>query len=325
MIEKFKALTTWKKIVVGILGLFLLPIALVALSANLLIQGIKSKNMVKIGGGAFLTMLAISFAIHMYTPTDDIEETPEIENKQESTEPVKQEDFEVEIEETMENEDGKVRFNITTNLPDTTELMISVTELNNGEYRGQTKVTVMNGEAQTEWFSNKGDALRNGEYELSISMSLPRLQSEEVQAVVGENGEFMKGEYVEKGEIEDAYYISKTTTITLSEGASAEAKVADNEEHKQIVAQFYNELKSEYYSQLSSYNELEFGQFIADWNRRRNEAQAKMDEEDPLMEYSIAMRELIVLETEMRNKLAGRDYDEQYINDTMKSVEGAIK
>lgn len=231
--------------------------------------------------------------------------------------------LDVKIEESIEKENGKIRFNIKTNLPDTAELMIGISEVSNGDYRGQTKAIVENGEAQTEWFSNKGEALRNGEYNLSISMSIPATQSEEVQKVVGKNGEYLEGDLVVKDN--GTAHVSMEKTITLDGGASAEDKVASNNNHKEVVAGFYNELITEYNSQVSNYNELEFGKFRADWNRRRNEAQAKMDEEDPMFEYSVAMGDLIFLETELKNKLAGKQVDENYIKETMSSIESAIK
>lgn len=229
----------------------------------------------------------------------------------------------VELNETMESNNGKVRFTIQTTLPDTTELMLTLKELNN-KYIGQTKVTIMNGTATTEWFSNSDSALRNGEYSLSISMSLPIFQSEEVQKVVGSNGELMQGEYVKKATIEDSYIVSKETSVTINNGASLQEKISIDEEHKQVIADFYNELINEYKKQSVSYDELSFGKFIADWNKRRNEAQTKMDEEDPLLEHLIAMGDLNTLESNIRNKLAGRNYDQQYINNTMDYIESVI-
>ena len=98
----------------------------------------------------------------------------------------------VKIEESIEKDNGKIRFNIKTNLPDSAELMVGIFEVN-GDYRGQTHAIVKNGEAQTEWFSNQGEALEIGEYQLSISMSIPATQSEEVQKAVGKNGEYLEG------------------------------------------------------------------------------------------------------------------------------------
>jgi hypothetical protein len=154
-------------------------------------------------------------------------------------------------------------------------------------------------------------------------MLMPKLQSEKVQEVVGINGEYMKGDYVEKDN--DSSFVSKTTTITLSGGADLKKKTSLNYNHKKVVAKLYNELINEYNTQSSNYNELEFGKFRADWNRRRNEAQSKMDKEEALMEYDIAIRDLIYLETELKNKLAGKTVDDNYIEEIMSSIENVIK
>ena len=316
MIEKFKNLTKWKKILISIIAMIFLPIVLLVLSANLLVKGIKGKKIIQIVCGSVLTSVTLFFALIwllistiIFSSSDstyevdseltkiDIpkEEEPEEEvskidiPKEEVSEKEVSKKLTISIKETMETKDGKVRFNITTNIPDSAELMIGLSGLDNNDYKGQTKATVKNGKAQTEWFSSKGNALTDGKYELSISMSMPKLQTQAVQDIVGVNGEFMEGKYVEKLDDLESYFISKVTTITLTGGASAEKKVSMNEEHKQVVSKFYNELKNEYTSQLGNYNESDFNKFRADWNRRRNEAQAKMNNEEPLMKYSIAM------------------------------------
>lgn len=104
----------------------------------------------------------------------------------------------VSFDVTAGGENGNTVFYIKTNLPDETELMLT---LDNGNgYRGQTHCVVANGEAVSDVFSNGGEAL-SGDYVLTISMSLPKLQSESVRAVIGEKGEFISGPYVEVSEI----------------------------------------------------------------------------------------------------------------------------
>ena len=225
-----------------------LPIVLLVLSANLLVKGIKGKKIIQIVCGSVLTSVTLFFALIwllistiIFSSSDstyevdseltkiDIpkEEEPEKEvskdEKEESEEEFSKK-LTISIKETMETKDGKVRFNITTNIPDSAELMIGLSGLDNNDYKGQTKATVKNGKAQTEWFSSKGNALTDGKYELSISMSMPKLQTQAVQDIVGVNGEFMEGKYVEKLDDLESYFISKVTTITLTGGASAEKK-----------------------------------------------------------------------------------------------------
>lgn len=42
------------------------------------------------------------------------------------------------------------------------------------------------------------------------------------------------------------------------------------------------------------------------------------------MEHLVAIRELIFLQAEIKNKLFGRDYDQNYINKTIQLIENAI-
>lgn len=123
--------------------------------------------------------------------------------------------LEVYIEaETIMSEDGKINFKINTNLPDETVLMLSLYG-KSVDYKGQSKVTVKDGKAESEEFSAKGNTLPNGEYELSVSMSLPAIQSDNVRKIIGEKGEYLSGDIVKKSDIEDANIIKQTENIIL--------------------------------------------------------------------------------------------------------------
>lgn len=235
MLERFKKLTKLNKIIVVIIALILLPITLLAIGVYMTISGFKNKKYSKIIGGLALTVFMLfTFVLSENTSNDvsesekELEEVVEVE-KEEIEQPTM---LNVVIEESIEEKDGKVRFHIKTNLPDTAELMVGIFEINNGDYKGQTHVTIENGEAITEWFSNKGESLNNGDYTLSISMSNPKLQSEEVQKVVGENGEYLDGDLVEKGD--DSSYVSMKKTITL-EGLSSEKETEQEEVDNQGI------------------------------------------------------------------------------------------
>lgn len=104
----------------------------------------------------------------------------------------------VEISVDVGGDAGKPEFTINTNLPDETEFMLTLSGKNN--FMAQTKVTVENGHATSEVFSNNGEAL-SGAFSLDVSMSLPRLQSDAVRSVIGETGENIAGPFVETDEI----------------------------------------------------------------------------------------------------------------------------
>ncbi|MCR4704508.1 MAG: hypothetical protein K5641_00435 [Lachnospiraceae bacterium] len=147
------------------------------------------------------------------------EETPVEASKETSVEEVEPTEFEVSIDVKGSFEGEKAIFDVETNLPDNTELMLS---LRSGDYNtdtnftAQTKVTVRDGKAKTEGFSNKGEKLK-GDFDLSVSLSLPKLQDESVRKVIGENGEYMGGKAVEKSTIGDANAVSALFAVNAGD------------------------------------------------------------------------------------------------------------
>lgn len=98
------------------------------------------------------------------------------------------------IEADKHMQDGQAHFVIKTNLPDETELILTLSQKERN-FTAQSKVTIENGEATSEAFTDDGNPLE-GDYLLDVSMSLPNLQSERVQSVIGENGENLTGKFV---------------------------------------------------------------------------------------------------------------------------------
>jgi endonuclease YncB( thermonuclease family) len=99
--------------------------------------------------------------------------------------------------------DGKVSFIIKSNLPDNVVLMLT---LKDKDSTRQTKVTLKDGTAESEKFSNNGEALV-GRYKLSVTMGYPNLQDDTVTAIIGINGEFLIGDLVKKSSLGDANFI----------------------------------------------------------------------------------------------------------------------
>lgn len=155
------------------------------------------------------------------TEPESISETQEVEPPEESeTEPAfVPEEFEVFILVEAKKIDETARFVINTNLPDETVLMVS---LRRGDYNSedhftaQEKVTISNGKAVSSGFSNKGQAL-TGNYDLTISMSLPSLQSDAVREVIGQNGEYMVGPVVVDSSIGDCKVVEALFTFSADD------------------------------------------------------------------------------------------------------------
>lgn len=127
-----------------------------------------------------------------------------IEKYKEST--ANNKEIQVTLDPSYKVRNGKVYFTVNTNLPDNTELMLT---LSNETYEGQTKITVVNGVATSEAFSNNGKSLK-GNFTLKISMPLPDLQDDSVTAIIGTQGEFLTGEYVKPSEFSDEKIVSGT-------------------------------------------------------------------------------------------------------------------
>jgi hypothetical protein len=89
---------------------------------------------------------------------------------------------------------NKVRVSGQTNLPDQTELMISI-KGDNGYFAQDTK-TVSNGEFKSEEFSEKGASLKPGNYTVEISTLTVNVQPPSVQELLGVNGENLIGKLV---------------------------------------------------------------------------------------------------------------------------------
>lgn len=134
-------------------------------------------------------------------------------------------EFEVYINANGYKDKDGVIFNIETNLPDETNLMLSLTK---GDYNtdnaftAQTNVIINEGKATSEPFSNKGTAL-NGDFDLSVSMSLPSLQTDTVRAVIGENGEYMTGSLVETSSIGTSNTVKANFFVSIGNDVAVKA------------------------------------------------------------------------------------------------------
>lgn len=120
----------------------------------------------------------------------------------------------INVEPVVNTDNGKVLFKVTTNLPEDTELMVTVK--NDSGYTAQDKAVVLaNGVANTAEFSNAGGGTAGdtgeglkGAYEVTVSMGIPSTQKESVRAIIGEKGEYITGQYVAPANIGDSNYVT---------------------------------------------------------------------------------------------------------------------
>lgn len=86
-------------------------------------------------------------------------------------------------------------FHGATNLPDGSELMLTLSRPESG-YMAQAKMSVVAGHFTTEQFSTGQHPLNPGRYKVEVSMSMAELQPKQVQAVIGDQGQRMTGKLV---------------------------------------------------------------------------------------------------------------------------------
>ena len=100
-----------------------------------------------------------------------------------------------------------------SNLPEGTELSISVTEEAPSGFIGQSKTAISkDGTYQSEGFGpNSGLPL--GRYVLSVTLPIPRVQPANVCAVIGANGENLVGPLVERGKFSATIDVKNTLDV----------------------------------------------------------------------------------------------------------------
>lgn len=129
-------------------------------------------------------------------------------------------EFEVTMNVTAHWNEDLLAMDIETNLPDETELMLSISRADYNDFSpdnfmAQTEITIVDGKASIEGFSHKGEKMAGG-YDLCISMSLPSLQTDAVRAVIGESGENMTGIYAKEETDLESKWVEALFTVVVS-------------------------------------------------------------------------------------------------------------
>lgn len=86
----------------------------------------------------------------------------------------------------------------TTNLPDGTELLLTISRKANG-YRGQDKFKVQGGKFKSTQFTNHGAAFIPGKYVLEVVGPLASVQPAPVRAVIGDNYSNFSSPLIKRG------------------------------------------------------------------------------------------------------------------------------
>lgn len=108
---------------------------------------------------------------------------------------------------------GKVFFEVETNLPNKTLLMFTLSSKDNS-YRAQSKNSVENGYAKAEGFTSQNEEIEDGLYLLSLSSPIHSVQPEEVKKRLGEDNRNLIGKYVEHSPIGGKTVTCNVTVIS---------------------------------------------------------------------------------------------------------------
>lgn len=112
------------------------------------------------------------------------------------------------------NAEGMVRIVGTTNLPDGTIVMVTLQNASS-EYTAQDKTAVSSGEFKTGFFGNDGPPLVAGTYQVTINTPVAQVQPDNVQAIIGKQGENLTGSFVKTASIGDSKIVRFSQDIEI--------------------------------------------------------------------------------------------------------------
>ncbi|EPY03904.1 hypothetical protein PAALTS15_27394 [Paenibacillus alvei TS-15] len=218
---------------------------------------------------------------------------------------------------------GKVSLTGITNLPDGTGLMITVS--NENGFRAQSSAVVISNEFMTEEFSNNGQALESGAYNVDVTMPIASVQPDAVKKIIGENSENLKGDLVKEGDLGKTVNYSKSIIV---EGASKVDHSAMIKEYKNKIIGSYKTIKDTYGSHSKSLDAVEWAKFAREFkenvsNLRNEIEESKLNQSDKIV-LSPACADLEMLLTAYAASLQGRG-DDTEIKRLKTQIEEAIK
>ena len=178
------------------------------------------------------------------SPTEKNEEI-EVKQNQEIIEvPISNEPINVTLDLEVVNNEEKIEFKGKTNLPNDTEVMISLS--NTTGYKAQDNQSVSNnGSFSSGPFSKQGKGLDNGTYTVEVSTPTENVQPENVQKLIGDNGVNLTGSLIESDEVwgnrlkySETFKIENSTSTNQTSTQSGNVTASD--------AEIYTYMKSQY-------------------------------------------------------------------------------
>lgn len=133
--------------------------------------------------------------------------------------------------------DRKPRISGETNLPDGTELSFGI-EGKTSNFSGGDKGVVSGGRFHSTAFGPDG-GLKPGQYVADVTMPIPQVQPAQVQAVIGANGENLRGQLVKRGgigttvEVEQSFQLDESGAVKV--GTNKNQVAASMDEVREVL------------------------------------------------------------------------------------------
>lgn len=107
--------------------------------------------------------------------------------------PIDGQEFEIKASLSAELNEGKIRVIVRSNIPKETPIILT---LKGKRYYAQSKATVHNNEIASDWFSDKGDPIKNGFYIISVSCPIYDVLPNSVKTLFGVRNRNLSGKCV---------------------------------------------------------------------------------------------------------------------------------
>ena len=111
----------------------------------------------------------------------------------EPMQPIKGQELKIEVSMISKINNGKIKFQISSNIPEGTPLMF---ELIGKDYMAQCKSIASDSISISEWFSDNGNPMKNGIYTINVSCPIYNVLPTHIKKLFGERNRNIFGKYV---------------------------------------------------------------------------------------------------------------------------------
>ena len=212
--------------------------------------------------------------------------------------------------------DGKVKFEIITNLPEGTEGTLTLSDVGS-TYEEETKVVIVNGSYITQEFSVDGKPLVSGLYKAIFQTPIYNEQPDSVKEIVGEDYKNINTSHIVDGESGNVIIYEKEINIK-AEDVTDKDSLDIHELDKQTLKELYNNLNKEYAEQKENPNMPKWAEFGRDFNARVSEVGEKIKD----TQLKVALGDIKQLHLEYTKILQGNPGDPEHFKKQIEAILG---